>query len=198
VIVRALSSMSTKNGSHRRMELLLSGGEAFEDILPSSDPGSFCRQKTVAETLDFFKKPIEDYASLMGLCGAAETARLLRRSGLHVRIYLPSVFFLSPRMWSVWSQFPGARTCRAHTFRRWLASAAKSAIIYHGSAIELYGITEVWSHCVCQFRDIGGSKIFDPYATGLPRDYPHGQYRLIDADRLDRLNAIKIMVTEKA
>ena len=178
------------------MELHLSGGELTEDILLSSDPGSFCRQKTVVETLRFFGKPIDEWAALSALRGAADTARYLRHSQLNVKVYVPVVFFLSFRMWIVWAQSPMARTFRSRVFEQWVASATKSATIYHASALDLYGIPEVWSHCVGQFQNMRELSTFDPYAGGLTRDYPDGRYRLINSDSLKKLKTVKIMVSE--
>jgi hypothetical protein len=183
-------------GSHLRMESHLFGGNADPSVA-DADPGLYCRQRCVSRILEFFDRPPIETSALATLDGSAATARLLRGAGLAVHLCVPALYLaFSPRLWRAWTEAgPARRTMSIARYRKWAARPERTALLLHSSAHELYGIAELWSHCVCEFRTKGHKAIvFDPYEDGLARDYPQRVTPTLSPKRLSDLHAIRLVV----
>lgn len=67
--------------------------------------------------------------------------------------------------------------------------------MYYSTARELYGISERWTHCICEIYRNGKRTIFDSYRKQLQKEYGHINF--LNHDGLKRKIVIALKIRRK-
>lgn len=162
-----------------------------------ADQAFGCRQQCVARVMDFFNRRTLATANLPRPTGSVSTAAMLLKVGLAVAVYVPKRYLSSPVLWPM--RFPNTVefTTKRSKLKQWIRDKDEFAIVHHASAPQIYGIAEVWSHCVCELWRHGEVEIFDPYADELKMDYPQLRTESLTPEKLMEIVSVRLVVFER-
>ena len=119
-----------------------------------------CRTQCVAEISGFFETCFD--FSKMHVPNTEATLCFLRDSGLQFIVRIPPMYLLFPGYAALAWRWRSNILVSRKKLPAAALSEQKFALLYHLTAHQLYGISESWTHCVCE-KFLNGKRIyFDP------------------------------------
>lgn len=94
------------------------------------------------------------------------------KSSIHIICKCHPIFFLNPISYYL--------CIMSYIKNKNARPGGKIAVITFSSALELYGINDLWTHYVCEIMENGKHYIYDPYRKFIQKDYPIIQNTILD------------------
>jgi len=166
------------DGCYLKMGILFHGGH----YAMSED----CAHKVLNSTLDFFHRPQD----ARYLDKATEFIRRCNTVGLACSVFHPAPWLGGFRWGSLSTLFIKRDELRSKL------QYGSGVLVHHASAMQLYGLTELWTHFVCEYIQKGRSVgSFDPYEHNLINDYGNSK-KVINYCSLFDMAHVMIFVQE--
>lgn len=116
-----------------------------------------------------------------------KTYHYLKKRGLIVEGYIDKRLLINPKyLWYLTDH-------NIHCKRSVLDKISEDCIyMYYSTPRELYGISERWTHCICEIYKNGERKIFDSYWKQLQKEYQNIAFPKHDSLKKKIVIALKI------
>lgn len=132
------------------------------------DKNEECRCLCIDHIFKFFDLELDAVENIRKTNNFIKTFRYLKKTGLNIQAYIDKRLLLNPK-YLFYLFIPDI-----HCSKSFFHETIKDGVyFYYTSAKELYGINELWTHCVCEFYHDGERTLFDSYFNQICKEYPY-------------------------
>lgn len=132
------------------------------------DKNEECRCLCIDQILKFFDLESDTAENIRKINSFIKTFRYLKNIGLSIQAYIDKRLLINPK-YLFYLLNPNI-----HCSKTFFDETIKNEIyFYYTSAKELYGVNELWTHCICELYHDGERTVFDSYFNQISKEYPY-------------------------
>lgn len=152
------------DGLFQKQVILLHGGTRMNSFHERFNTHNECLYSVIDYVYFFLCGQYADYEEIRNCRTWKDIYCFFQRKGIIIVCRCNPVFFINPISYYL--------CIKSYLYSRNNRPKGKIAVITFSSALEFYGINDLWTHYICETMHKSEHHLYDPYRKFIKEDYP--------------------------